>query len=592
MSQSGPRTAGLPREAVRRLDGKLEEAMSGAGVRGVDAGAGVERKPVFYSTGRARLEYRQSWAAKREIDRPAHDMVSGGFTLQDLPPGFDATAIVDAVESIGSAAVPEDAGAVAALAALYAVGNVLGGAALVAVHEDGLESWQPVDLNRIQRVVSLELLERDEITPWRPSVGGPIEFYIIGTARTKLTAAHVVHASRVILCKGARLTPSEEFTNQGWGASALELLHTERQSMHIAHQEMGTLILRATFDVAYLAELNEMLCPPDGDGSSARASVEERMAMVKRSQGQHRIAVMDAGRAGLDDDEPARPSDRIESVGRPVEGVAKLAVAVENGWAAGTGQTPSIALGRNVGGLNTGANAGDWQSWGSDIEGRRDTWLFPRLDLVVLWTCASKQGPTGGRIPETWTVSMGPLWVPPAKETAEVRKLQAEGDEVYARVAGLSSAEIREQRQVLGATGELRLEPLPEVLEVDPLLVGGADDASKQALNGAQIRALFELSANVSAGVIPVETALWLVALAIPGIDETAARAALIAAGNVEPVALAAAVEPAAGVDVAVADAVARAFVARRDAGRKWWRRDAKPTPAQALESWRQAWAG
>jgi hypothetical protein len=130
------------------------------------------------------------------------------------------------------------------------------------------------------------------------------------------------------------------------------------------------------------------------------------------------------------------------------------------------------------------------------------------------------------------------------------------------------------------------------VVEVDPLLVAGTDDASKQALNGAQIRALFELSANVSAGVIPVETALWLVALAIPGIDEAAARAALVAAGAVEPVALAAAVEPVAGVDVAVADAEARAFVAKRDAGRRWWRRDAKPTPAQALESWRRAWVG
>jgi hypothetical protein len=173
-----------------------------------------------------------------------------------------------------------------------------------------------------------------------------------------------------------------------------------------------------------------------------------------------------------------------------------------------------------------------------------------------------------------------------------VRKLQAETDEIYAKVAGVTQPELREQRLVNGITGELRLEPLPEVVEVDPLLVGGTDDASKQALNGAQIQALFELSANVSAGVIPLQTALWLVSLAVPGLDETAARAALLAAANTEPVELAAAVAPVAGVDVEVADAVARAFVAKRDAGRRWWRRDAKPTAAQALESWRLVWAG
>jgi hypothetical protein len=453
--------AGLPREAARRLDGKLEDAMSGAGVRGLDAGAGVSRKAIMYSPARARLEYRQSWAAKREIDRPAQDMVSGGFTLEELPEGFDGPAIVSAVSDIGETAVPEDKGGLAALSRLHAEGHKLAGAALVAVLEDGLEPWRPVDLDRIQRVVSLELLERDEITPWRPSTGGPIEFYIIGTMRTKLTAASIVHASRVILCKGARLSPSEEFANQGWGASQLELLHSERQAMHLAHQEMGTLILRGTQDVVYLAELNEMLCPPDGDGTTAKAAVDERLALMSRGRGQHRLIPLDAGKSQGGDDDPARPSDKFESIGRPVDGVAKLCTAVEGGWAAGTGQTPSIALGRNVGGLNSGEHAGDWQSWGSVVDGIRDTWLLPRLDLIIEWACAAKQGPTGGRIPETWRVVLKALWVPPAKESAEVRKLQWEGDEIAAKVAGLSSAEVREQRCVLGATGELRLEPLP-----------------------------------------------------------------------------------------------------------------------------------
>ncbi len=574
------------------MDGKLENALTGAGVRGVDAGSSTERRLLRYSPAQGRLEYRQSWAARREIDRPARDLVAGGFELQDLPPGFDGPAIVSACSDIGLAAVPEDRGVLAALSRLHAEGNKGAGAALVVVLDDGLDPWMPVDLARIKRVVSLELLERDEITPWRgdSAIGGPVEYYIIGTSRTVLTASSIVHSSRVILNKGARLSPSEEWANQGWGASTLEILHTERQSMHVAHQEMGTLILRANQDVVYLGELSEMLCDEENPGRTP-GDIDARLALMSRNRGQHRLIPLDAGRSALAQEEAARPSDRFERIGAPAEGIAKLAVAVENGWAAGTGQTPSIALGRNVGGLNTGANAGDWQSWSSKNDGEREDWLYPRLDYLIELVCASKEGPTGGRIPETWCVKMRPLWVPPEKEVAEIRKLQAEGDEIAQRTANIPSEMIYEQRHVLGATGELRLEPLP-VLEVDPLAVGGADDASKQALNGAQIQALFELSANVSAAVIPIETALWLVGLAVPGIDETAARAALTAAASVDTAALSSAIEPVAVVPAEVADAAARAFVAKRDAGRKWWRRDAKPTEMQALDSWRRAWCG
>jgi hypothetical protein len=454
-----PKSSALSPKSARRLDGKLENALTGAGIRGVDAGSSTERRTIHYSTARARAEYRGSWAARREIDFPARCLVQGGFELQDLPPGFDGPKIVSYCSDIGPTAVPEDRGVLAALARLRAEGNKGAGAALVVVVEDGLDPWLPLDLTRIKRVISLELLERDEITPWRGSsaMGGP-EYYIIGTSRTTLTPSSIVHASRVILNKGARLSPSEEWVNQGWGASTLELLHTERQSMHMAHQEMGTLILRANIDVAYFAELSEMICEEESEGRTT-GDIDARLALMSRSRGQHRLIPLDAGRAEFAEEDAARPSDRFERVGAPVEGIAKLAVAVENGWAAGTGQTPSIALGRNVGGLNTGDNAGDWQSWSSVVDGERDDWLIPRLDYLIEIVCASKEGPTGGRIPETWCVKMRPLWVPPPLEVAEERKLQAEADEIYARVAAPLGEEIYQQRLVEGATGELRLEP-------------------------------------------------------------------------------------------------------------------------------------
>jgi hypothetical protein len=185
------------------------------------------------------------------------------------------------------------------------------------------------------------------------------------------------------------------------------------------------------------------------------------------------------------------------------------------------------------------------------------------------------------------------LWQPPPKDLAEEAEVWARVDQAYAGLGTVDADELRAQRLEEGATGMLRLEPRPEP---DPLLTAAGDDASKQALNGAQIQALFELSANVAGSVIPIETAIWLVMLAVPGIDAAAARRALAAAASAglpepgsaampELAELANAVEPMAAVptDPAVLqDARARWLASRLDA--------APGAAGRVLEMWRRAW--
>lgn len=580
-----PATSAIGREAAKRLDGQLESAMSGMGVPGVDVLTSVRRRSVRYSPAMARIEYRSSWAARREIDRPASDLIREGVKIEDLPPWVDVAAVLSYLGDVGDALVPEDRGVLAALSRLYGEANKLGGAALVLVIDDGLPPWMPLDLSRVKRLRSLELLERDEITPWSTTSGAP-EHYIIGSGRTNITAEGIVHRTRVILSKGARLGPREEHINQGWGASALEMLQAERDAMHGTNQELASLALKACTDVAYLAELAETLC---GEGE---VTVDERIALMARSRGQHRVIPMDAGRDG----EHSRPSDRFESIARPVEGLARVGKTVEEHWAAGTGQTPSIALGKNAGGLNTGANAGDWQSWGGHIGGEQARWLRPRFDMVLEVVFASTEGPTGGRVPETWTTTFGNLWKPSEKEIAETRRLQAVADEIYKRIEAVTADEIRDQRFIKGVRGEMRLEPIVEPDQPDAAgeepeageqlgASGGGEDVSRQALNGAQITSLFELAANVTAGVLPIDTALWLIGVSIPGVDMDRARRALEAAANFDAPSLAEQLEPAAEIDVPEATQIADAV---RWAGRV--RKDGAAAPI-TMDRWREVWA-
>lgn len=459
------KTPGMTRHQAQRLDGVLENALTGMGVAGVDVAESSELSMVAYTPALARAHARYSWAAAQQIDQPAGDIIREGYDLEDLPEWADASAIKAYLADIGSDShMPEDRGALQALSRLYAVGNIDGGAAAVMIIADGLPAWMPVDLERVESLVSIEVLERDEITPWRND-GGAVEFYVIGTSRTKIGPASIVHHSRVILSRGKRLMPSDEWRANGWGASVLEASHGPRMALHSTAQEMGSLVLKSMQDVVYLAELEEMMCAEE-TGATNKVPIDERIALIARSRGQHRLIPLDAGRDG-GEGEAGRPSDNMTSIARPVRGVADLAEPVENHWASSIKQPPSIALRKTPGGWNNGTNAGDWQAWGGFISSERTTWLDPRLARIIEVACAAADGPTGGRVPKSMKRTYPPLWRPTDSEQADTASKWAATDTAYSAITPLTGAQIYEQRLVQGATGMLHLDPLP-VPDVDP----------------------------------------------------------------------------------------------------------------------------
>jgi hypothetical protein len=163
-------------------------------------------------------------------------------------------------------------------------------------------------------------------------------------------------------------------------------------------------------------------------------------------------------------------------------------------------------------------------------------WLNWGLGLIF----ASRDGPTGGRIPEEWTAKWVPIADDDAEALARTDKLRAEVDEIQSDIGIVKPVEIRSWRVVDGKGGQVRSELdelLPEPTEDDiaAALAGeGAaapgEDVQRQALNGAQMNALMELSLSVANGDLPPEVAAWLVELSVPGLDTAGTAAALAAA--------------------------------------------------------------
>jgi phage-related protein (TIGR01555 family) len=499
MNGSPKRTTGLGPRDAQRLDGKIENALSGLGINNLDVYSATARRAQPMSVHEARAEYRGSFAARREIDQPAGDIVAEGFELEGLPQSVDPSAVMAYLAAIGLEGMPpEDRGALQALSRLYGSMLKAGGAVGVMIIEDGLEPWEPVDPARTKDLLAIEVLERDEVTPWsRDGHLARPEFYVLGGLSSPVLAGQIVHRSRVIIGVGDRLSPSEEAANMGWGCSRLEQLSDERMGMHAAWAELPSMMAKGTIDAVYIAELAEMMCETaDAPGDSGRTSIEARLALMARSRSQHKIFPMDAGRdANAATGEPGRPSDRLESIARQLRGAQDLAIASGDHWAGGTGQTPSIALGRQAGGLNTGANEGDARSWDGKVSNIQTTWLEPRLRIVLEIVFAASNGPTRGRVPASYSITFPPTFRPTEAEKASTAQAWANVDQIYMINGVLSPDEVREQRLVQGVSGPLTLDPSPAgeegegengaALEGEEELVDEELDALEQAWSDA-----------------------------------------------------------------------------------------------------------
>jgi hypothetical protein len=362
---------------------------------------------------------------------------------------------------VGSSAYPEDRGVLNILGRLYSTSNMVGGAAGVMIIEDGLEPWEPVQLDRVISLKSIEVLERDEITPIRTTKGGAPEHYVIGSSRTEATPASFVHASRVITARGSRLSPRREYQNNGWGASQLDALKQERDAMHVSNYELGSIALKVVQDVVVLSELSEMLCKDGGE-----ATVSKRLGVMAKARSQHKLLPLDGGYDGGQDGR-SRNADQFVTASRDARGIAEVGQATAKMWASGTGQTPSIALGDNPGALNSGENAGDWKSWSTHMDGERVRWLAPRHIMVLEIVFAAQDGPTGGRVPEVFGVEYTNLYQPTQGERATTRKTNAETDQIYAMMSPGLKPLIIKQRFVEGNEGALSIDQ-EDVAEVVP----------------------------------------------------------------------------------------------------------------------------
>jgi hypothetical protein len=476
-----------------------------------------------------------SWRARQEIVQWGGDLIREGVELEGLPEWVDPAAVQSWLEGDDDDGTD---GLLGSLGELWMEGESYGGAIEVAVLDDGLPPSAPVDLGRVNRVISWEVLDRWCVWPYRRRMGGPVDYWVIGDHRGELAEVlsvdQIVHPSRVVVHPGSWMPRRWRIAHNGWGISRLEITAWERAGIARGLDKAGELLSRASQDVIALAELSE------AKAAAGDPYVNARMAEIRKTLDAAGLLILDggikAGKGGSNDTEERLP-DQFQTVARPMTGAGDLVKTLHSEWRMGIRQPEVIADGTASGGLNTGAEAGQWRSYAGSVSAEQRKHLTAKLNWGLRLIFASKEGPTGGQIPDDWTAKWRKLAEDDHEVEARVAEIYARIDELYQRIGVLTAEQIKQWRSVDGKSGIVQV-PAAIAPIAQPVVVGALEqpadpiapeqpDVQAQALNGAQITSLMELSAAVVRGEMPVEVALWLIGLAVPGLDTSGAAMAM-----------------------------------------------------------------
>ena len=463
------------------------------------------------------------WRANREITQPAGDLTREGIEIKGLPEWVDTAALDSWVEGDGEDADHERLGLLGALSEWWAVGASYGGALLIAVVDDGLPASEPLDRSRMRTLLSWEIVDRWCCWPYRRGgLGSPVDYWVISPNGGELSrTTQIVHPSRVRVNTGRWMPRRWRDLRDGWGPSRLELLISQRQTLLRGHESIGRLLRRTSQDVITMPELSEMI---DAFGRQLVIDLCRQQALTLDSDG---VLYLDGGiEADASGGQAKRASDKFESVARPLGGAPEIAGLQHDDWRRGASMPAVVADGDASAGLNGGSEAGPWRAWDAQIKSlfMRDLRGPCNWQLGIIF--ALREGPTRGRVPESWTVEPRPIAEPDHKLEAEIDAIETRTDTLAGEHGLLRDTEIREWRNVDGKRGRVRVEsssmlpePGPDDVSGELAAAAGTGEVQQQALNGAQIQALFDLSVAVTAGTIPAEVARWLVQLAVPGLD-------------------------------------------------------------------------
>jgi phage-related protein (TIGR01555 family) len=406
----------------KRFDG-WSDLLTGFGTSRDKSQAGDYTPNVGVSMAQAEELYAGDAIAARIIDVPVGDMTREGIEFKTDDSKVEE-AVSQALRDLELLAVYADAERDA---------RIYGGSLLILGVNDGQQPDLPIDETRIQVVRFVESVDRYSVSvlkrfsdPQSKEYGQPEVYGIIKDDGTTVQ----VHASRTCRLLGVPLPKRLAVREDGWGQPVFKRYWNALRGYHAAHNAAGHILSEFIIGIYRLDGLASALASGGTDGAK---SILARFSIMDAAKGLYRAIILDR-------------EEQFERNSANVSGLSDLVTAAERRLVAETGIPHSLLLGESPGASLGEQGAAQQANWYDVVAAQQEARMRPALERITRLLLLSKEGPTGGKEPDTWKLEFRPLWQMDAKEQAEIRKLTAEADVLYIGAGVLIGDEVAEAR--------------------------------------------------------------------------------------------------------------------------------------------------
>ena len=447
-----------------RVDG-LVNVLTGMG-SSRDKSQYTTSTPIVFLTQEEIENLYSEWIPKRIVDIVAEQSTRKGFKVLFGGEGAAAEEVSGIEQVIEDLYILENLGLASKNARLF------GGAVILLYIDDGRSADQPVDFRNIRAIEGMEVLDRWQIAPVINEdalydYSKATHYQIISGDLIRQPQLVKIHKDRVLRFDGEWLPYRIRQRNYGWGMSTLQSVYDSFRFYSTGISSAATLLTEFDIFVHKLRGLSSMLA------AGKEKDVRDRLVLNDMSKSIYRGYAIDAEK------------EELEFISRNFGGVGEILEKLRIDII-GASQIPhTILFGESPGGLgSTGrSEERDFTKHLGDYQASHYKRPLQHLMKMIMM---SKEGPTSGKVPESWRIKFNDLFELNEREKADVRARVAAVDGRYIQLGVLHPQEVADARYGGSEWSmELTLDPslpreLPQAPGQEKVPPGGRDPLNEE----------------------------------------------------------------------------------------------------------------
>jgi len=447
-----------------RADG-LVNALTGMGTRR-DKSQYTNSTPIVFLTQEELENLYSEWIPKRIVDIVAEQSTRKGFKVLFGGEGAAAEEVSGVEQVIEDLYILENLGLASKNARLF------GGAVILLYIDDGRSADQPVDYRNIRSVEGMEVLDRWQIAPVINEdalydYSKATHYQIISGDLIRQPQLTKIHKDRILRFDGEWLPYRIRQRNYGWGMSTLQSAYDSFRFYSTGISSAATLLTEFDIFVHKLRGLSSMLA------AGKEKDVRDRLVLNDMSKSIYRGYAIDAEK------------EELEFISRNFGGVGEILEKLRIDII-GASQIPhTILFGESPGGLGSTGRSEE-RDFAKHLGDYQASHYKRPLQQLMKMIMLSKDGPTAGRLPESWRIKFNDLFELNEREKADVRARVAAVDGRYIQLGVLHPQEVADARYGGSEWSmELTLDPslpreLPQASGQKEVPPGGRDPMNEE----------------------------------------------------------------------------------------------------------------